>query len=200
MTTAHAKQRPVTIPYRFSRWTGTTVLILFLIGIAEGATEYIRRSHVIKPHAPGTNAITIHVALAIAAAATVIGVQVWRSRHPARRGPSPWAAPFSANALARLSRTIRSAGSAPPQNMLRALAAMALLVVQAYWPVMMGQHLTGDLDPNRTVNAWGGPSYLGAVLAHWLDGIIAFYAVGLLLSWVLPPSAAAARLLSDPPS
>jgi hypothetical protein len=74
--------------------------------------------------------------------------------------------------------------------MLRALAAMALLVVLAYWPVMMGQHLTSDLDPNQTVTAWGGPSYMGAVLAHWLDGIVAFYAVGLLLSWVLLPSAA----------
>jgi hypothetical protein len=186
----HARQRPVTIPYRFSRWTGAAVLTLFLIGIAEGAVQYARRSHVIEPQAPGTNAITIHVALAIVAAATVAGVQVWRSRHPARRGSSPWAAPFSASALARIGRTIRSAGRSFPQNMLRALATLVLLVVQAYWPLMMGQHLTGDLDPNQTVNAWGGPSYLGAVLAHWLDGIAIFYAVGLLLNWVLLPSAA----------
>jgi hypothetical protein len=185
----HARQRPVIIFCRFSRWTGAAVLTMFLIGIAEGAVQYSRRSHVSEPHAPGTNSITIHVALAIAAAATVTGVQVWRSRHPARRGPSPWAAPFSASALARLGRTIQSAGW-PPQNMLRALATMALLVVQAYWPLMMGQHLTGDLDPNQAVNAWGGPSYLGAVLAHWLDGIVIFYAVGLLLNWVLLPSAA----------
>jgi hypothetical protein len=185
--TEHTTQRPVTIPYRFSRRTGAAVLALFLIGIAEGTVEYARRSHVIKTHAPGTNAITIHVALAIALAATVISVQVWRSRHPARRGHSPWAAPFSASALARLGRTIRSAGNGSPQNILRALTMIALLVVQAYWPLMMGQHLTADLDPNHTVNAWGGPSYLGAVLAHWLDGIIAFYAIGFLPSRILLP-------------
>jgi hypothetical protein len=186
----HARQRPAIIPRRFSRWTGAAVLTMFLIGIVEGAVDYARRSHVTEPHAPGTNAITIHVALAIAAAATVAGVQVWRSRHPARRGSSPWAAPFSARALARVGRTIRSAGTWPPQNMLRALATVVLLVVQLYWPLMMGQHLTGDLDPSQTVNAWGGPGYLGAVLAHWLDGIALFYAGGLLLNWVLLPSAA----------
>jgi hypothetical protein len=94
----HARQGPAIIPRRSSRWTGAAVLIVFLIGIAEGAVDYSRRSQVIEPHAPGTNSITVHVALAIAAAATVTGVQVWRSRHPARRGPSPWAAPFSASA------------------------------------------------------------------------------------------------------
>jgi len=25
------------------------------------------------------------------------------------------------------------------------------------------------------INAWGGPTYLGALLAHWLDSMIAFY-------------------------
>jgi len=101
------------------------VLILFLTGIAEGAVEYADRSHVIEAHAPGANAITVHVALAIAAAAVVIGVQVWRSRHPARRGPSPWAAPFSARALARVGGSIRSAGAS--QNLLRVLVAIVLL-------------------------------------------------------------------------
>jgi hypothetical protein len=30
-----------------------------------------------------------------------------------------------------------------------------------------------------------GPSYLGALLAHWLDGIAGFYAAALLLSRLL---------------
>jgi hypothetical protein len=80
--------------YRLSRLSGTVFPALFLIGVAEGATQYARRSSAIVRHVAGSNAITIHVVLAIAAAAAVIGIQARRSRRPAQRGPSPWAAPF----------------------------------------------------------------------------------------------------------
>lgn len=48
--------------------------------------------------------------------------------------------------------------------------------------------ITGGLDPNATVNAWGGPTYLGALLAHYLDGIIGFYAAAFLLNRILLPA------------
>lgn len=182
-------QWPMVISYRFSRWTGAAIFILFLIGMAEGAAEYASRSHVMEAQAPGTNLVPVFAGLGIATAAGVIGVQIWRSRQqPARRGSSPWAAPFSARALARLGRTLRSAGQGRTWHPLRALATAGLLVILAYWPFMMGAHLTSDLDPNATVNAWGGPSYAGAVLAHWLGGILAFYATSLLLHWVMLPA------------
>jgi hypothetical protein len=54
------------------------------------------------------------------------------------------------------------------------------------------------LDPNQTVNAWGGPTYLGALLAHYLDCIIGFYAAAFLLSRLLLPAADADRPLRPP--
>ncbi len=68
---------------------------------------------------------------------------------------------------------------------------MPLVLVLLYTPLRMGQQITGGLDPNATVNAWGGPTYLGALLAHWLDGIVGFYAAAFLLSRLL--------LLPQPP-
>jgi hypothetical protein len=51
----------------------------------------------------------------------------------------------------------------------------------------MGAQLIGGLDPNATVNAWGGPTYAGALLAHWLDAIVGCYAAAFLLGRVLLP-------------
>ena len=41
------------------------------------------------------------------------------------------------------------------------------------------------LAPSWTANAWGGPTYVGASMAHWLDGYLLFYASALLLHVVL---------------
>ncbi len=179
--------------YLLSRLTLTVFAALFLAGIAEGAVEYARRSPRIERHVPGTNAITIHVLLAVAAAAAVISIQAPRSRRPAPRGPSPWAAPFSASALARLRRTIRAARTPSIPNLARVIAAVPLVLVLLYTPFRMGQQITGGLDPDATVNAWGGPTYLGALLAHWLDGIVGFYVAAFLLNRLLLPAATGDR-------
>lgn len=179
--------------YRLSRLSGTVFLALFLIGVAEGAAQYARRTSAIVRHVAGSNAITIHVVLAIAAAAAVIGIQAGRRRRPAQRGPSPWAAPFSASALARLSRTIRFAHGLSLRNLARVIATVPLVFVLLYLPFRMGEQITSGLDPNATVNAWGGPTYLGALLAHWLDSIVGFYAAAFLLSYLLLPPAAEDR-------
>jgi hypothetical protein len=171
--------------YRPSPLTVTAFTVLFAVGIAKGAVEYARRPQVTGRHVAGTNAILIHVCLAVAAAAIVAGIQARRSRQGARRGPAPWAAPFSASALARLGRTVRLADGLSPANAARMLAAVPLVLVLAYVPARMGVQVTGGLDPNATVNAWGGPTYLGAMLAHWLDAVLGFYAAGFLLSRVL---------------
>jgi len=65
-----------------------------------------------------------------------------------------------------------------------------LVLVLLYTPFRMAMQITGGLDPNQTVNAWGGPTYLGALLAHYLDAIIGFYAAASLLNLVLLPAAA----------
>jgi hypothetical protein len=174
--------------YRLSRVTATVFAAMLVTGIAEGAADYARRSSAIEQHVAGTNAIPVHVLIAVAAAAAVASIQARRSRRPARqRGPSPWAAPFSASAESRLRRTIRFAAGLCLPNLARAVAAMPLVLVLLYTPFRLGMQITGGLDPNATVNAWGGPTYLGALLAHYLDGIAGFYAAAFLLSRLLLP-------------
>lgn len=186
--------RPDNPRYPLSRLSVTVFAALFLTGIAAGTVEYTRRSPRIERHVAGTNAITIHVLLAVAAAAAVIGIQARRARRPAdQRGLSPWAWPFSASAAARLRRTSRFAGGLSLPNLARVIATVPLVLVLLYAPFRMGEQVTGGLDPNATVNAWGGPAYLGALLAHWLDGIVSFYAAAFLLSRLLLPAAAGDR-------
>ena len=173
---------------RLSRLSAAALLALFLSGITVGAVKYAQRSPLVARHDAGSNAITIHVILAVAAAVTVAGVQVRQARHFAERGRSPWAAPFSASAVQRLGRTMRFAGGLSAPNVARFIATVPLVLVLAYEPFRMGVQLTGGLDPNATVNAWGGPTYAGALLAHWLDSLAGFYAAAFLLSrLMLPP-------------
>ena len=73
------------------------------------------------------------------------------------------------------------------------MATVPLVLVLLYAPFRMGAQIVGGLDPNATVNAWGGPTYLGALLAHWLDGVAGFYAAAFLLSQLLLPAAAEDR-------
>jgi hypothetical protein len=175
-----------------SRVTVTAFAALLAAGAAEGAAEYARRTPKIEQHMAGTNAITVHVVLAAVAATAVIAIQARRSRQPApQRAPSPWAAPFSATAASRFLRTLRLAAGPSLPNLARAAAAVPLVLVLIYTPFRMGMQITGGLDPNATVNAWGGPSYLGALLAHYLDGIIVFYAAAFLLNRILLPASPA---------
>lgn len=174
---------------QLSRLSVTVFSALFLTGIAAGAVEYSHRSPVTERHVAATNAITIHVLLAIAATAAVLGIQARRSRRPAQRKHSPWTAPFSASAMRRLSRTIRFADGLSVPNLARVMAALPLVLVLVYAPVRMGAQISSGLDPNATVNAWGGPTYFGALLAHWLDAIVSFYVAAFLLSHVLLPAA-----------
>jgi hypothetical protein len=164
--------------------------VLLVAGVGEGAVAYAGRSLKIEHHVAGTNAVTVHVLIAVAAAAVVIGIQVRRSHRSApQRGPSPWTAPFSATAASRLRRTIRLAGRLSLRNLARAIAAVPLVFLLLDVPFRMGQQITSGLDPNATVNAWGGPTYLGALLAHYLDGIVIFYAAAFLLTHLLLPAA-----------
>jgi len=173
--------------FRLSRFTAVALAALFGLGIAKGAAEYAQRSATVQAQVAGTNAIAVHLVIAVVAAAFVVAVQVRRSRQPGGRSPSPWAAPFSARAAARLGRTLRFADGWSFKNAARALAAVLLALVVAYAPARMGAQVIDGLDPNNTVNAWGGPSYPGAMLAHYLDALVGCYAACFLLGRVLLP-------------
>ena len=168
---------------RLSRLTVAVLFAAFVIGVLEGAVGYSHRSSVIERHVAGTNAIIVHLVLAIVAVLVVVVIQIRRSRQTtAQRAHSPWVAPFSTNAMARLSQTVRLARG---MSAARLLPTTLLVLLLLYAPFRMGAQIVGGIDPNFTVNAWGGPTYLGAFLAHWLDCIIGFYAAAFLLGRVL---------------
>jgi hypothetical protein len=62
----------------------------------------------------------------------------------------------------------------------------------------MGAQIVGGLDPNSTVNAWGGPTYVGAMLAHWLDCVVGFYVAAFLLGRLLVPANGRGRRQDQP--
>jgi uncharacterized membrane protein len=167
---------------RLCRPSVAALFAAFVIGIIEGALNYAHRSSVIKQHVAGTNAISVHVVLAIVAVAVVAVVELSASRSAIQRAGSPWVAPFCTNALSRLRRTLRASRGI---SAVRLLPTALLFLVLLYAPFRMGAQIVGGIDPNATVNAWGGPTYLGALLAHWLDCIVGFYAAVFLLSRLL---------------
>jgi hypothetical protein len=66
-----------------------------------------------------------------------------------------------------------------PVRIVQFLAA----VVMVFLPLRAGQQVFAALDPDFTRDAWGGPSYLGASVAHWLDAALIFYGCAAILWW-----------------
>lgn len=112
----------------------------------------------------------IHVGLA-AAALTALAVAWRRDRAAFLRHP------FTAAGWADLTSAFRWRDRPVP---LRPVAFLAALVL-AYTPVRAGLQVLAGLDPDFTRDAWGGPTYLGAAAAHWLDGALIFLACTALL-------------------
>jgi hypothetical protein len=148
-----------------------------------GIFSYVQRSPVVEQQAPGANAIPAHVVLAAVAVGLFIGLPRLRV---AQQAPYPiWAAPFSQSGYDRFKQTILLRSGVPPGNIARAVLAGLLAVLLLYNFFRAGQQLIGGLGRNFTVNAWGGPSYLGAMLAHYLDALYLFYVEALLLNLIL---------------
>jgi hypothetical protein len=168
-----------------SRTTALACALLFVAGVVAGVFAYLQRSAVVEAHVPGTNAVPTHVALAVVAVVLFFGLPRLRL---AQRAPYPvWVAPFSESGRDRLERTVRLRAGTSPGSVVRAVLAALLTILLLYNFFRAGAQLVGGLDPNFTTNAWGGPSYLGALLAHYLDAAYLFYVEALLLNLVLIP-------------
>ena len=154
-------------------------------GIATGLVEYLHRSPIREAHAPGTSAWAQQFIVA-AVACTLYAVARWRRGRRLGRGSGRLLllAPLGRSAAARLMATARKASW-------RTAAALPLLVVIAYGFWRAGEQVTGGLNPNFTANAWGGPSYLGAMACHYLDIAVGIAASAWLLDKILPEATAA---------
>ena len=166
-----------------SRTTLLASVVMFGIGVVSGTVTYLQRSPAIRPHDPSANAILVQIVLAVIGVGLILALP---RLDPKRRPRSvTLTAPFSWSALYRVKQTILVRSGAPVISMVRAVIVGLLTIALMYNLFRAGEQVAGGLDPNFTVNAWGGPSYLGAMLAHYLDAIYLFYIEAILLNIVL---------------
>lgn len=138
--------------------------ILFALGIALGALT-LGSDVPEEPHRPEDNAIAAHlVVTAIVVAAVVLATVLSRS---VRWLLSPW----TRRTGARIRLTFARAGGSFT-GVLRCVAFVLLAVLIGYLVLRMGMQVTIGLDPGSTRNAWGGPSAIGAFLAHGVDAVL----------------------------
>jgi hypothetical protein len=144
-----------------------TATVAALAGLASGGAVYLHRADRLEPHVAGTDAWPAHlVVLAVVATWFVVA---------ARRSPFGWKvifAPVGRPITGRISATFRSGFH--PLNLLRCLAVAFLVLLEVYMAWRIGEQVLAGLDPNFTSNAWGGPSYPGAMFCHYLDGALLY--------------------------
>ncbi|MGE5288479.1 MAG: hypothetical protein ACM3ML_15030 [Micromonosporaceae bacterium] len=75
--------------------------------------------------------------------------------------------------------------------------AFAAAVVLLFAVLRAGEQVFAAFDPDFTRDAWGGPSYLGASLVHWLDGVYILYACSLALSLALAAARRRRALIAE---
>jgi hypothetical protein len=159
----------------------------FVLGMANGLVRYLGRSPVRETFVPGSSAWWQQGVVA-ALALLAVAVITWRRRRqPAgQRGGPLLLAPLSRRAARRVAATFRLAAREPGAAG-RLLLALPLAALFYYGFYRAGLQVTGGLDPNFTVNAWGGPSYAGAMACHYLDLLVLMAAAAGLLDKLLAP-------------
>ena len=157
----------------------------FVSGVSYGTFEFLQRSPIRQDHVAGTAAWGQQLAVALAA---IVILSVAQARHRRRFGPRSgrlWLlAPLGGQAARRVARALGfGSESAQPVRLLLALPATAMFLF-CFWRA--GVQVTDGLDPNFTVNAWGGPSYAGAMACHYLDLILLAAGAAWLIDRILP--------------
>ncbi len=164
------------------------VTAIFLVGVGSGWLAYLHRSPVRIAQVPGTSAWWQQLILA-ALTCVVLGFTWWRHRHGSHPGGSGqlWLlAPLGKRAAGRVTGTALAVARRQPGAGRAALALPpAALFLYCFWRA--GFQVTAGLDPNATVNAWGGPTYAGAMACHYLDAFVLAAVAAWLLSRILLP-------------
>lgn len=181
---AHDTSKAVSrITRQISPLLSTSGVGIAAAGIASGFILYLHRSPIREAHIPGTSAWAQHL-IAAAVACALYGVARWRHGRRFGRGSGRLLllAPLARSATSRLMATMR-------QMSWRSAAALPSLALISYSFWRAGVQVTGGLDPNFTLNAWGGPTYLGAMACHYLDMALVIAVSAWLLDKILLPAA-----------
>ena len=159
---------------------------LFAAGVVSGLFSYLDRSSVRETFVPGSSAWWQQLAVAVVACAA-FGYGRWRhQRRFGRHSDRLWLlAPLGKPAARRVAQTLGALRG--PSGLGRALLAVPPAAVFLYFFYRNGEQVIGGLDPNFTVNAWGGPTYIGAMACHYLDGLVLMGAAAWLLDRILLP-------------
>lgn len=161
-------------------------VVAFVAGLGWGLSEYLSadRDAPINAHVDGTDAWGVHIALtAVALGWIIAGVWAHRTaRAPWLVPPNPVGRPITAQWSALVPLT--------PMKAARGIIAAAVEFVVVYSVWRAGAQITGALDPRWTVNAWGGPGYLGALYCHYLDLALLIGVASIIQRRILPKPAA----------
>jgi hypothetical protein len=173
------------VAYQLSGPLTALVGSAFVSGLIYGLLEFLQRSPIRREHVAGSAAWRQQLALALA---TIVILSAAQARHRRRFGPRSgqlWLlAPLGRHAARRVARALGfGSEAAQPGRVLLALPAAALFLF-CFWRA--GVQVTGSLDPNFTVNAWGGPSYAGAMACHYLDLFLLAASAAWLTDRILP--------------
>jgi hypothetical protein len=157
--------------------------LLFTSGVSIGWLHYLHRSATPIRHLPGSNAWWQEAVVATAGAA--IGAAIWLSSRSGRVSRPVVFAPLGRSAAQRISLLFRQALRGP-LGFGRVLAATPLLLTFMFGLFRAGYQVISGLDPNSTVNAWGGPTYVGAMACHYLDIFVVMAGCAWLLDRLMP--------------
>lgn len=164
----------------------TVCTVLFVLGIVAGWFVYQSRIPVRTLHVAGSNAILIHSYIALACS-LALAISMFYHRFAPKTPYSIWAAPFTKTALQRLKNVIFMRDGINRYSIIRATIVAFLTIICLYYFFRAGMQLLAARDPNFTVNAWGGPGYLGASFAHWMDAAALFYAQSFIIYLLIKP-------------
>jgi hypothetical protein len=176
---------PTPVVYQLSGPLTALVGSAFVSGVSYGFFGFLQRSPIRQEHVAGSAAWGQQLGLALG---TIVILSVAWWRHRRRFGPRSgrlWLlAPLGRHAERRVARALGfGSEAAQPGRLLLALPAAALFLF-CFWRA--GVQVTGGLDPNFTVNAWGGPSYAGAMACHYLDLFLLAAGAAWLMDRILP--------------
>jgi len=164
---------------RLSRVFCASTAVIFGIGVTSGVPAAVAGEKGSVTHLPDTNAWGVHLVITGLTVALILAIWVVR-RRTGRAGTPLILAPLGARAEHRLRRTARVA-------LLRMIPIVLLLAFTAYGLWRAGMQVFAGLDPGFVVNAWGGPSYLGAMYCHYLDGGLMIAAALMVVHLLLVP-------------
>ena len=166
---------------QLSRPAVFTATVSVIAGLASGVARYLHRSDTLEPQIAGTEAWLPHLGV-------LAVVTVWFAV-ASRRSQLGWKVifvPLGRPMAARIGATFRS--GAGVRALLRCLAVAFLVLLEVYMAWRIGLQVFAGLDPNFPRNAWGGPSYLGAMFCHYLDGALLYPICHFLLRRVTVPA------------